>query len=244
MRMSRPAPEELLARLGVQEAVDLPLLGLALTHSSSKAASDRQADNERLEYLGDAVLKLSISHWLYDQEPPLPEGAMSKMRAYVVSDANLARVAKSLDLGRYVHLGSSERTSGGHEKQSTLANTFEAVLGALFLSLGFDKTADVARRLLEPTLREARAGRAEEENYKATLQEFTQAQFHQLPIYEVVAEQGPAHARQFTCRVLLAAQVLGQGAGSTKKMAEQMAAQQALATLRQAAAVAEEAPHV
>jgi ribonuclease-3 len=239
--MARPAGDELLARLGVHETVDGPLLALALTHSSSKSTSDRQSDNERLEYLGDAVLKLSISHWLYDRDPALPEGAMSKMRAYVVSDANLARVAKELELGRYVHLGSSERTSGGHEKQSTLANTFEAVLGALFLSLGFDKTADIARRLLEATLLEAEGGRAEEENYKATLQELTQAQFHQLPLYEVVHEDGPAHARQFTCRVLLESRVLGQGAGTTKKMAEQMAAQMALTAL--GAAGAQEARH-
>lgn len=239
--MPRPAPEDLLIRLGLDEPVDPGLLALALTHSSSKAASDRQTDNERLEYLGDAVLKLSISHWFFDREPALPEGAMSKMRAYVVSDANLARVAKTLDLGRYVHLGSSERTSGGHEKQSTLANTFEAVLGALFLSIGFDKTADAARRLLEPTLLEALGGRAEEENYKATLQELTQARFHQLPHYEVVHEDGPAHARQFTCRVLLAGEVLGQGTGTTKKMAEQVAASEALATLKAADAADPEA---
>jgi ribonuclease-3 len=242
--MARPAPDELLARLGLEEPVDMALLALALTHSSSKAANDRQTDNERLEYLGDAVLKLSISHWLYDREPSLPEGAMSKMRAYVVSDANLARVAKALDLGRYVHLGSSERTSGGHEKQSTLANTFEAVLGALFLSLGFDKTADIARRLLASTLGEAEAGRAEEENYKATLQELTQARFHQLPHYEVVHEDGPAHARRFTCRVQLDGRVLGQGIGSTKKMAEQMAAQQALAQLREADTAPDAAPAI
>ncbi|MBC7544214.1 MAG: ribonuclease III [Candidatus Sericytochromatia bacterium] len=232
--MARPASEDLLTRIGIADAVDLGLLQLALTHSSSKVPGERQVDNERLEYLGDAVLKLAISQWLYEQDPTLPEGAMSKMRAYVVSDANLARVARGLDLGRYVQLGSSERTSGGHEKQSTLANSFEAVLGALFLSLGFDKTALVVRRLLQGTLGEAQAGRADEDNYKATLQELTQARFHQLPVYEVISEAGPAHARHFTCRVLLAADVLGQGAGTTKKMAEQMAAQQALTRLRAA----------
>ncbi len=230
--MARPASDELLARIGIAESVDPALLQLALTHSSSKVPGDRQVDNERLEYLGDAVLKLAISQWFYEQEPAMPEGAMSKMRAYVVSDANLARVARGLDLGRYVQLGSSERTSGGHEKQSTLANSFEALLGALFLSLGFDTTATIVRRLLQETLSEAQAGRADEENYKATLQELTQARFHQLPLYEVVGEVGPAHARHFTCRVLLSDKVLGQGAGTTKKMAEQMAAQQALNALR------------
>lgn len=231
--MPRPSPQSLLERLGVDQPVDPALVELALTHSSSKVCGERQVDNERLEYLGDAVLKLAISHWFFTQDPPLPEGQMSKMRAYVVSDANLARVARRYELGRYVQLGSSERTSGGQEKQSTLANTLEALLGALFLSLGFEATAAIALHLLEDTLREAQAGRAEEENYKAALQELTQARYHLLPVYEVIGEDGPAHARQFTCRVQLARQVLGQGTGSTKKAAEQLAAQQALALLRQ-----------
>jgi ribonuclease-3 len=209
------------------------LLSQALRHSSyvNEQFDSNLEDNERLEFLGDAVLDLAISHLLMDRFEHSEEGALSKYRAAVVDEAGLYQVALTLGLGNYILLGRGEEQSRGREKPSILANTVEALLGALYLDAGFDKTREVIRRLFSPLL--ARVGTHEMvHDFKSLLQEYTQETYKTLPKYRLVKETGPAHDKTFTVVLTINGETLGQSEGKSKKEAEQKVAREAFLCLK------------
>ena len=209
------------------------LLFQALRHSSyvNEQSDADLEDNERLEFLGDAVLDLAISHLLMDRFEHSEEGALSKYRAAVVDEAGLYQVALTLGLGNYILLGRGEEQSRGREKPSILANTVEALLGALYLDVGFDKTMEVIGRLFSPLLE--RLGTQEMvHDYKSLLQEYTQENYKTLPRYCSIKENGPAHDKTFTVVLTLNGEVLGQAEGKSKKEAEQKVAREAFLCLK------------
>ncbi|RLF60409.1 MAG: ribonuclease III, partial [Thermoplasmata archaeon] len=181
---------------------------------------------ERLEFLGDAVLDLCIGHLLMERFEDAEEGVLSKFRAMVVGETGLYQVAKALGLGAYLLLGKGEEQSGGREKPSILANTVEALIGALYLDAGFDKSMEITRKFFDPLL--DRLGTQEMiQDFKSLLQEYTQQVYKTLPHYRLVAETGPAHDRTFKVALLLEGEVLAEGVGKSKKEAEQQAAKEA-----------------
>ncbi len=204
------------------------LLDLALTHRSVSADNPDRFDNERLEFLGDAVLQLVVTRKLFDDHPDLPEGQMAKVRAAVVSGATLAEIAHDNDLGRFLELSPSEERSGGREKNSILADTLEAVIGAVYLDAGFDVAAELVLRLWGPRLRD-RAKNPGVLDFKTRLQEVLAAEGRR-PVYEVQGT-GPDHQRTFTASVSVDDRILGTGEGHSKKIAQQAAAAQALEVL-------------
>lgn len=207
---------------------DPALLRLALTHRSVSSDDPARNDNERLEFLGDAVLQLVVTDLLYESYPQLAEGQMAKVRAAVVSRDTLAEVARSLDLGAYVELAPSEEATGGREKVSILADTAEAVIGAIYLDGGLEP----ARRVVLDLWTEKVAERSREpgvKDYKTRLQELV-ARDGARPAYEVVGT-GPDHDRRFTARVTVDGKEYGTGEGRSKKEAEQEAAAMALESL-------------
>ncbi len=210
------------------------LLIQALTHRSFAAETRKDTrDNERLEFLGDAVLELVISHILYKKfGHEYDEGDLTKMRAYLVNEASLATMARELDLGPALRLGRGEDKSGGREKPSILADAFEAVIGALYLDGGIEKVFDFVERFFKD-LFQLVATRGLSCDYKTALQEFTQARFHSVPVYQLEHVQGPAHQRTFEVSLHFDGKLLARGKGKSKKEAEQQAAKQALETLKQ-----------
>jgi len=226
---------ELLNKLGLPAgSIGPSLLRQALTHKS--VLVDRKTQdlphNERLEYLGDAFLKSSISEWLFQHMPEASEGQMSQIRSYVVSDVALSKAAQRLELAKYIILGNSERFSNGPVRESILANVLESLCGAIFLSTDFKTTARIILTLLTPELKLAVQGEAEEVlNYKAMLQEYAQEEHKLLPEYSLISEVGPDHDRLFHVQASLQGKVLGQGSGRSKKKAEQECARQVLASL-------------
>jgi len=217
-------------RLGHHFA-DPTLLAQALTHRSFANENRDSAivDNERLEFLGDAVLGLSIGHQLLVTNPAAAEGELSRLRAELVSAPSLARIARGLALGDSLLLGRGEVRSGGRDKDSLQANALEAVIGAIFLDAGFAVAAAAVCRLFAPYL-QADVEPAEQD-YKTRLQERLQAVQQPLPEYQLAAVHGPDHQRRYQVEVLIGDAVCGRGEGSTKKRAEQEAARQALAHL-------------
>jgi ribonuclease-3 len=188
-------------------------------------------DNERLEFLGDAVLDLAISHLLMERFREAEEGDLSKYRAAVVDEAGLYQIALTLRLGEYLFLGKGEEQSGGREKPSILANSVEAFLGALYLDAGFGRTMEIIGRLFSPSLK--RVGTREMvHDFKSLLQEYTQATYKTLPRYRLVKETGPAHDKTFTVALMLQGEILGEGEGKSKKEAEQQVAREAFLCLK------------
>ncbi len=219
-----PSLTDLQARLGVR-FTDPPLLRQALTHRSYAFEHGDIHTNERLEFLGDAVLSLVVAELLYLDMPDAPEGTLAKLRAAAVRASALADVSRNLCLGDFVQLGKGEHTTGGADKDSILADTFEAVLGAVYLDRGFGTAVELVRRLFAERLRRL-ATRGAALDYKTSLQELSSARFNRLPVY-IVDEQGPDHDKRFTARVEIDGRVLGVGTGRSKKQAEQVAAQEA-----------------
>jgi ribonuclease-3 len=205
------------------------LLSQALTHASyvNEQPGMGLKDNERLEFLGDAVLDLAISRILMETFEEAEEGDLSKFRAMVVDEAGLCRAALDLGLGSYIRLGKGEAQSGGREKPSILANTMEAVLGALYLEAGFDKSLDIIRRLFSPFLERLMQGSGVHD-FKSRLQEHTQQYLKSTPTYRLLEEFGPAHDKTFRVEVTLTGRKLAEGEGKSKKEAEQNAAREAL----------------
>ena len=218
-------------RLGLRAAAgDLALLDVALTHDSYAHEKSRKnapaPSNERLEFLGDAVLGHAVSRVLYERFPDESEGSLSRRRAALVSRQALALTATRLGAGALLLLGKGEAAAGGEHRPSILAAVFEALVGAVYLSEGFDAAAAfVEREHL------AHAPVPVHADPKTALQEYAQARFKHAPTYAVTSEAGPAHAKAFTVAVSVGGDVLGTGTGPTKKQAQAEAAAQALNAL-------------
>jgi ribonuclease III len=211
-------------RLG-WEVADDDLLTRSMSHRSWCAESPGALSNERLEFLGDAVLGLVVTDHLFRTYPTLPEGELAKVRASVVNSAALAEVAGVLDIGDALLLGKGEGQSGGREKPSILADAMEAVIGAVYMDRGWGAAADLVMRLLGDRIEEAAAGPGGQD-YKTRLQELCARRFDDLPQYEVT-DEGPDHAKRFDAVVRVGGVVKGSGEGRSKKQAEQAAARMA-----------------
>ena len=216
-------PAELRHALGVP--IMPKSLERALTHRSYAYENDNPPTNERLEFLGDSVLGLVVTDTLFRGYPNLPEGQLAKLRAAVVQMGALAEVARELSLGAYVRLGRGEQVTGGRNKPSILADTLEAVIGAVYIDCGLAEASGLVHRLFDPVIaRSARLGAGLD--WKTSLQELTAVKMLGVPDYQV-EESGPDHQKSFRAVVRVGGQVLGSGAGSTKKAAEQKAAEAA-----------------
>ena len=229
-----PSLDPLTERLGVT-FTDPAMLVQALSHRSWCAEAGGLPSNERLEFLGDAVLGLVVAEHCYRTYPDLPEGALAKVRAAVVNTHVLAEVGAELDLGAMVLLGRGEDSSGGRRKPSILANSVEAVIGAVYLDQGWEAAVRLVLLLLDSRITEAAAGPGAED-YKTRLQELVIRRAGELPRYEVDGV-GPDHARRYTAHVYIGGRQAGSGEGRSKKDAEQSAARaawDALATCTEA----------
>jgi len=209
----------------VDETIDETLLLRALTHRSYAYENGGLPNNERLEFLGDAVLGLVVTDSLFAAHPDLAEGRLAKLRAAVVNMRALAEVARTLGLGEYILLGHGELSTGGRDKASILADTMEAVIAAVYLSAGLPAATTFVHHLLDP-LMESSAGLGAGLDWKTSLQELTSSGSLGVPEYRVT-EEGPDHEKTFHAVSVVGAEVLGSGSGSSKKEAEQLAAEQA-----------------
>jgi ribonuclease-3 len=211
---------------------DRAFLEQAMVHSSyiNENPGFTSVSNERLEFLGDAILDFIVAEKLYQALPALAEGEMTRLRSVLVRRDALARVAKAISLGDYLYLGKGEKAGGGRQKSTNLAGALEALLAAVFLDRGINATRELVLRLLGEEL-EAAMCLAKGTDYKSQLQEFVQSRYRATPSYRLLRESGSDHARQFTVEVVIDDRVLGQGAGRSKKMAETEAARQALQRL-------------
>jgi ribonuclease-3 len=229
-KRKRPPAVHLEAAFGV--AIDAELMERALTHRSFAYENGGLPTNERLEFLGDSVLGVVITTALFHNHPDLPEGQLAKLRASVVNMRALADVARGLSthgLGPYLLLGKGEETTGGRDKASILADTLEALLGAIYLQYGLDTASEVIHRLFDPLMIES-AGRGAGLDWKTSLQELTASLGLGVPEYRI-DEAGPDHAKTFTAWVVVAGDRYGGAEGRSKKEAEQRAAEAAYRTL-------------
>jgi ribonuclease-3 len=209
--------------------IDPGLLDHALTHRSFAYEQGGLPTNERLEFLGDAVLGLVVTEHLFTSYPDLSEGQLAKLRAAVVNSRALADVARGLDLGALIRLGRGEETTGGRDKSSILADTMEAVIGAVFTEHGIDVARVLVHHLFDQLMVDV-ATLGAGLDWKTSLQELTAAQGHGVPEYRI-DEEGPDHLKEFTATAVVAGRSLGTGAGRTKKEAEQKAAEEAWRSL-------------
>jgi ribonuclease-3 len=230
MTATPPAVGTLLleARLGYH-FTEPALLELALTHRSWCAEHAGEESNERLEFLGDAVLGMVVTDHLFATWPDRPEGALAKMRAMVVNAPTLAAVAAGVGIGDAVRLGKGEQASGGSRKPSIAADAMEAVFGAVYLDGGMEAARRVVLHLLAGRISEASAGPGTED-HKTQLQELAAQMFEELPVY-VVGDEGPDHEKRFFARVVVGGVERGAGEGRSKKQAEQAAAGRAIEAL-------------
>ncbi|RFU63312.1 ribonuclease III [Peribacillus glennii] len=212
---------------------DEKLLKQAFTHSSYVNEHRRKPyeDNERLEFLGDAVLELTISNFLYNKYPLMSEGELTKLRAAIVCEPSLVFFANSLSFGELVLLGKGEELTGGRERPALLADVFEAFIGALYLDLGLDAVVQFLQKVVFPKINEGAFSHVMD--YKSQLQELVQRDGTGFLEYRILQEKGPAHNREFVSTVTLNGQTMGSGTGKSKKEAEQSAAQQALNAIKE-----------
>ncbi|MFP2960340.1 ribonuclease III [Myxococcus sp. 1LA] len=206
----------------------------ALTHKTyvNETRDKELKDNQRLEFLGDSVVNLAVSHRLMARCPGLPEGDLTKMRARVVNEDGLARVARTIPLGDLLLLGRGELMSGGREKNSVLADALEAVFGAVFLTSGLDAAVALVDRYFADLLDEVSSGQGRLD-YKTLLQEMAHERLKLQPRYRVVSESGPEHSKVFEVELVLGDTAFARATGRSKKEAEQAAAQATLEKLRQ-----------
>ncbi|WP_430536483.1 ribonuclease III [Listeria rocourtiae] len=212
---------------------DRNLLKTAFTHSSyvNEHRKEKIEDNERLEFLGDAVLEVTVSHYLFTKFPYMAEGQMTKMRAAIVCEPSLVDFAESVNFSRYVRLGRGEERAGGRTRPALLADVFESFIGALFLDQGLDKVVRFLERVVFPKID---AGFFEQTvDYKTQLQEIVQKDRDVVITYTILDEKGPAHSKAFEAIVAINQEKRGAGTGKTKKQAEQNAAKSAIQALRQ-----------
>jgi ribonuclease-3 len=208
----------------------------ALTHRShAQESAVEKPHNERLEFLGDAVLGFVVSERLIDRFPTYPEGKLTKIKAYLVSSANLVKVAQELDLGAYLYLGRGEELSGGRGKKALLVNTLEALIAAIYRDGGLEAAARFVDRVILTSHAVALADlNFEADNYKSTLQELLQGEKLPAPAYRIAEEAGPPHRRTFTVELLVGELFRATAEGTTRKAAEQEAARIALRHFRKA----------
>ncbi|MBU4371463.1 MAG: ribonuclease III [Syntrophaceae bacterium] len=219
-------------RLGWHFA-DIALLDNSLTHRSfvNENAALACRDNERLEFLGDAVLELTVSDMLMRKFPDHSEGQLSKLRASVVNEQPLAELARRFGIGEHLLLGKGEEGSGGRMKSSLLANAFESVIAAMYQDGGFDRTAVFIRQLFEPLIENGDLSTIYMD-YKTAAQEMCQILFREMPRYIVISETGPDHDKRFETNLVIGERVIATGTGRSKKEAEQQAARIAMEKLQ------------
>lgn len=225
-----PELADLEARLGYSFA-DRELLERALTHTSfvNETGEAKLGSNERLEFLGDAVLELVVAERLYRDRPDLPEGALTAMRAALVRLETLGRLGAALAIGRFVRLGRGEEATGGRGRATIGGRALEALFGAVYLDGGLEAARAVALRLIDPEIERLAENRLKDD--KSRLQEMAQGEMGLTPTYRTVAAVGPDHAKEFTVEVVLGETVVGSGNGRTKQFAAQAAAQAALSAI-------------
>lgn len=223
---------EALARFQSQMGIqfeDVALLDEALTHSSftNEHPECGVGDNQRLEFLGDAILDFLVGEWIYTHYPSAQEGVLTSVRAHIVRTEGLASFAEQVNLGKYLRLGKGEATSGGRSRAANLCAAFEALVGAIYLDQGIERARLWMHRFLEQR-EEEMARHYGSRDPKTTLQEYVQGHLHVTPAYRIVREEGPDHAKIFSAQVLVDDQVWGEGAGPSKREAEKAAADAAL----------------
>ena len=210
------------------------VLNQSLMHKSyaNENISEGLSDNERLEFLGDAVLELVISHILMEAFPSRAEGELTKLRAALVNQRRIAEIARDLHLGDFLLLGRGEDSTEGRYKNSILADTYEAVIAAVYLDGGYGPVFKVVRRQFATMIEAANEGNLHHRDFKSQLQEYTQAVLRSTPHYKLVHEIGPDHNKSFEVNVILNDVIMGRGHGKNKKSAEQKAAKEALEKLQ------------
>lgn len=202
---------------------DASLLRLALTHPTARYERDLSDDNQRLEYLGDAALGLAVAEHLYRHRPDLDEGRLTVLRSRLASTAALAGIARRIELGAHLDLGRGEELGGGRDKNRTLADALESVLGAAYLDGGIHAVAAIVERNFLHLLEEAAAGN-DSENHKGVLQEWAQKAGLPCPTYQLLSMSGPAHQPTFTIKVTINDELYAEAEGPSKRAAEQVAA--------------------
>ncbi len=200
---------------------NLNLLNTAFSHRSYVHEQTNYLEhNERLEFLGDSVLSLVITNWLYLNFSDLPEGDLSRIRSAVVSEDSLCEVAKKIEINKYLLIGKGEENSGGRNKKAILADCTEAVIASIYLDLGMDEVKKFIERIFIPVIYDV-VKNNKQKDYKSALQEFTQKKYKTVPRYELVSKSGPDHNKVFTIKIMIKDLIIGQSTGSSKKEAEQ-----------------------
>lgn len=217
---------------GIYKFKDEKLFELARTHTSyaNEQRKEKQESNQRLEFLGDSVLSIIVSDYIYKNYSHMPEGSLTKIRAEVVCEKSLYEIGKSIGLGDYLLLGKGEEKAGGRKRVSIIADATEAVLGAIYL----DSDIETAKNAFMPLLTEriiSAAGKEGRKDYKTTLQEYVQRDGQAEIIYKTVSQSGPDHDKTYGVEVYINGRKSGKGSGKTKKEAEQMAAKDAMSNL-------------
>lgn len=205
---------------------DISLLETAMTHSSYSKGKNN-GSYERLEFLGDAVLQITVSQYLFTNMTEVPEGGLTKLRASIVCENSCYNFAKKIDLGRFILLGKGEEMTGGRDRRSILADAFEAVIAAISLDGGMEVAQEFVLRFV-PSIEALKSGKVKLGDYKTILQEIIQQNPEEHISYAVTEEEGEQHHKLFTAEVVLNSQVIGTGKGSSKKEAEQAAAKEAI----------------
>jgi ribonuclease-3 len=234
--MERLTAEERVDALAKKLGLELPDRAMALCALTHKSFTNEHkdalcGDNERLEFLGDAVVDLAVSHRLMERFPAAAEGELSKMRALIVNEEGIARVARAIGLGDILLLGRGEDLTGGRTKSSVLADAMEAVIGAVYLGVGMERTLALLDALFGEALDGVADGRSGQD-YKTVLQEEAQTRLKLSPRYRVISESGPDHEKVFEVEVAIGADPFARAAGRSKKEAEQAAARDALRELK------------
>lgn len=206
------------------------LLRQALTHSSyaNEKHMRKHSDNERLEFLGDAVLEIVSSEYLYRNYPKMPEGDLTKFRASIVCEPTLALCTREMELGKYLYLGKGENLTGGRKRKSILSDALESVIGAIYLDGGFEEAKSFVHRFILTDIENKKLFY----DSKTILQEIVQGSYTEVLNYALLSEEGPDHDKRFTVEARIGEKVIGHGTGHTKKAAEQEAAYQALLLLK------------
>lgn len=221
------SPQEFAERIGI-EFEDHLLLSRALTHRSYlNEHPEALEDNERLEFLGDAVLDFLVGAWLYNRYPELPEGNLTRLRSALVRTEQLAEFARDIQLGSAMRLGRGEEDAGGRERPALLCGTFEAMIGAIYLDCGIEQVSEFIQPLLEPAADLILQGQKDKDP-KSILQEWAQSQGFGTPYYRTTDSQGPDHAKVFEVEVFVNDIVYGRGVGHSKQLAAKSAAREAL----------------